>query len=226
MLLGWLSTLLVFTDLQAQVVNDATPQVWRDSLAQLNAAIRLYPRSTDLRLKKAAVNIELGQWDYAAEEYSRVLEIDEHNLAALFYRAYVHVEQHRYDLARADYERFLTLVPKNFEAQLGLATVKRKLRRQADAMDELNRLVQLFPDSALAYAARADYEASLGQYEIALYDWDEALKRRPGDLSLTLSRIDVLIALRRHDEAWHQLQLLMKQGVHRSQLKPWIDRCK
>ena len=57
-------------------------QEWRDSLATLNRLIDNNPRSTDLRLKKAAVNIELGQWEYAVEEYGRVLQLDKKNLAA------------------------------------------------------------------------------------------------------------------------------------------------
>jgi len=203
-----------------------TRQEWRDSLTRLNDSIRLKPYDTDLRLRKAAVNIELEQWDYAAEEYGRVLRIDPKNLAALYYRAYVNTTLRRYDLAKSDYEAFLTIVPKHFEAQLGLAMIKRKLEHSADALDELNRLVQAFPDSALSYAARAGYEAELKQYDLALYDWDEALKRAPRNKEYQVSKVDVLIAMKRYDEAWRQLEQLMRQGVPKAALKEWIDKCK
>lgn len=136
-------------------------QEWRDSLAALNKAIALQPRSTDLRLRKAAVNIELNQWDYAIDEYGRVLQLDADNLAARYFRAYAHNHQRHYDLALRDYEAFLAQVPSHFEARMGLAMVKRKLGRQVDTVDELNRLVQQHPDSAVAYAVRADYEREL-----------------------------------------------------------------
>ena len=203
-----------------------TRQEWRDSLTRLNDSIRLKPYDTDLRLRKAAVNIELEQWDYAAEEYGRVLRIDPKNLAALYYRAYVNTTLRRYDLAKSDYETFLTILPKHFEAQLGLAMIKRKLEHSADALDELNRLVQAFPDSALSYAARAGYEAELKQYDLALYDWDEALKRAPRNKEYQVSKVDVLIAMKRYDEAWRQLEQLMRQGVPKAALKEWIDKCK
>ena len=203
-----------------------TRQEWRDSLTRLNDSIRLKPYDTDLRLRKAAVNIELEQWDYAAEEYGRVLRLDPKNLAALYYRAYVNTRLRRYDLAKSDYETFLTIVPKHFEAQLGLAMIKRKLEHSADALDELNRLVQAFPDSALSYAARAGYEAELKQYDLALYDWDEALKRAPRNKEYQVSKVDVLIAMKRYDEAWRQLEQLMHQGVPKAALKEWIDKCK
>lgn len=213
--------IITFSSLYAQ-----TPQEWRDSLHSLNQLIRQYPYNTDLKLRKAAVNIELGQWEYAADEYSRVLEQDSKNLGALYFRAYANTQLRRYDLARSDYEAFLTVVPKNFEAQLGLAMVKRKMGRQTDTLEELNKLVQQFPDSALAYAARAGYEAELKQYDVALFDWDEALKRQPQNTDFLISKVDILITLKRHTEAWAILSDAMKRGVPRSVLKEWIDRCK
>lgn len=203
-----------------------TPQEWRDSLHTLNQLIRQYPYNLDLKLRKAAVNIELGQWEYATDEYSRVLEQDPKNLGALYFRAYANTQLRRYDLARNDYETFLTVVPKNFEAQLGLAMVKRKMGRQMDTLEELNKLVLQFPDSALAYAARAGYETELEQYDVALFDWDEALKRQPSNTDFLISKVDILITLKRHTEAWAILSDAMKRGVPRSVLKEWIDRCK
>jgi tetratricopeptide (TPR) repeat protein len=177
------------------------PTAWRDSLRTLNRQIDLSPRSTDLRLKKAAVNIELEQWEYAAEEYGRVLQLDPKNLAALYYRAYTYTHLNRPDLAQGDYETFLTIVPRHFEARLGMAMTKRSLGRQVETMDELNLLVQQFPDSAMAYAARANYETELKQYDAALYDWDEAIRLRPGMADFIASKAQVLRAMKRDDEA-------------------------
>jgi tetratricopeptide (TPR) repeat protein len=100
-----------------------TPQQWRDSLAVLNKGIEHYPKSTDLRLRKAAVNIQLDQWEYAVEEYGNVLRIDPENLAALYYRAYCNSHLRQYAMAKSDYESFLKLAPMNMEARLGLALV-------------------------------------------------------------------------------------------------------
>ena len=204
----------------------SSSQAWRDSLQVLNKAISLEPRNTDLRLKKAAVNIELGQWEYAIEEYGRVLALDQKNLAAFYFRAYAHTNQRHYDLAKNDYESFLAIVPKHFEAQLGLAMVKRALGRKTDTIDELNRLVQQFPDSAKAYAARAAYETELKQFELALFDWEEAMKREPRNLEFLVSRVDVLLTLKRHEEAWALLNDALRRGVPRAALKEWIDKCK
>lgn len=190
------SLLLLLILANAVAVCGQTPQQWRDSLSVLSRLITQSPQSTDLRLRKAAVNIELDQWEYAVEEYGRVLELDARSLPALYYRAYAHNHLRRYDAARADYERFLSLMPRHFEARFGLAMVLRNLGRRTEVLDELNRLVEQFPDSALAYAARADYEAEQGQLELALYDWDEALRLAPANTEFLSARQRVADAMK------------------------------
>ena len=46
-----------------------TPQQLRDSLSALNREIALSTTySVDLHLRKAAINVQLQQWDYAIDE--------------------------------------------------------------------------------------------------------------------------------------------------------------
>ena len=203
-----------------------TRQQWRDSLEVLNAQIGKDPQNLHLHLLKAEANINLEQWDYALAEYGKILHTDEKNLAALYFRAYVHTHQHHYDLARVDYEAFLRLQPTHFEARLGLAHVLQKMGRKTDTFDELNRLVQMFPDSADAYAARAAFEMEQKQYDIALYDWDEAIHRKPLQSGFVVSKADILINLNRINEAREELNAAIKRGVPRYALKEWLDKCK
>ena len=203
-----------------------TPKQWRDSVSVLIEQINLHPKNVDLRLKKAEANINLSQYDYAAEEYSKVLKQDERNLAALYFRAYCYTQLRQYSMARADYDAFLAIQPEHLEAHLGLARVLQLLNRRADAVDELNRCVQMFPDSADAYAARAAYETQLKQYDAALYDRDEALRLRPNDASLTVSKVDILLNLGRIREAREALDKAVKQGTTRAALREWYDKCK
>lgn len=212
--------------LTASGLHAQTPQQWRDSLAHLNHLIAQQPQSTDLRLKKAAVNIELNQWEYAIEEYGNVLQLDQRNLAALFYRAYAFTTLRRYGEARADYERFLQIAPINMEARLGLATVLENLGRTTDALDELNRTVQMFPEAAVVYAARALLESKLHQVEPALYDWTEAIRRDPSNTGYVVSKVDLLLQQNRRSEARRELDEAISRGESRNQLKEWFDRCR
>jgi len=203
-----------------------TPQQWRDSVSTLMEQIRLHPQNIDLRLKKAEANINLQQWDYAISEYGDVLRLDERNLAALYFRAYCHSQQQHYDLAKVDYETFIRIDPTYLQAHLGLAHTFQKLGRRADTVDQLNRCVQLFPDSASAYAARAAYETSQQLYDVALFDWDEAIRREPKNVEYAVSKIDVLLRQHRILDARLALDDLVRQGTSRAALKEWYDRCR
>lgn len=214
-------TLIVAVCAQAQ-----TPREWRDSVSYLIEAIRQNPKSIDLRLKKAEANINLQQWEYAVQEYGYVLRLDERNLAALYFRAFCHSQLKHYDLARVDYEAFLTLQPLHFESHLGLAHTLQKLGRQTETLDALNRIVQLFPDSADAYAARAAYETERRLYDVALYDWDEAIRRKQGKVEYVVSKVEILIRQGRCREAREALDAAVMKGTPRGALKEWYDQCR
>ncbi len=207
-------------------VQAQTPREWRDSVSVLIEAINKAPKNIGLRLLKAEANINLQQWDYAVQEYGYVLRLDDQNLAALYFRAFCHTQLRHYDLAKVDYETFLTIKPEHFEAHLGLAHTLQKLGKKTDAFDELNRIVQLFPDSADAYAARAAYEAEQKLYEVAVYDWDEALRIQPGNVEYAISKVDALIRQGRRQEAREQLDAIVRRGTPRGALKQWYDQLK
>ena len=216
-----MSLMLMAVCAQAQ-----TPQQWRDSVKTLMEQIRLHPQNIDLRLKKAEANINLQQWDYAISEYGDVLRLDEKNLAALYFRAYCYTQQHHYDLAKVDYETFIMIDPLQLSAHLGLAHILQKLGRKADTIDQFNRCVQLFPDSASAYAARAAYETEQKLYDVALYDWDEAIRLQPKNVEYAVSKIDALLRQRRILDARLALDELVRKGTPRAALKEWYDRCR
>lgn len=218
--------LLITLFMYGVCVQAQTPREWRDSVSVLIEAINKAPKNIGLRLLKAEANINLQQWDYAVQEYGYVLRLDDQNLAALYFRAFCHTQLRHYDLAKVDYETFLTIKPEHFEAHLGLAHTLQKLGKKTDAFDELNRIVQLFPDSADAYAARAAYEAEQKLYEVAVYDWDEALRIQPGNVEYAISKVDALIRQGRRQEAREQLDAIVRRGTPRGALKQWYDQLK
>jgi len=192
----------------------------RDSLQMLNRQIAAQPANTDARLRKAALNISLGQWDYAIDEYGRVLDIDSANMAAYFYRAYAHNRLRHYDSARQDYEAMLRLMPRHYEAQLGLAVTLEKMERNADALEELNKLVQAYPDSALAYAVRAELEEKSRMWDAAVFDWDEAIRRRPlADYYVAKARL--LLKMNDRRQAKQVISDALKQGLPQAALRDW-----
>ena len=69
-------------------ISAQSKQQLREELKEATAALSLRPDSLDLRLKKAALNMQLEQWEYALSEYNYVLRLDPENPAGLYYRAY------------------------------------------------------------------------------------------------------------------------------------------
>ncbi len=86
-------------------------QALRDSLAHATDILAYHPDSIDLRLKKAAWNIQLEQWNYAKDDPDKVLYLNNTNIAGLFYRAFVNEKLNRFNFARLDYRNLPVLVP-------------------------------------------------------------------------------------------------------------------
>lgn len=198
----------------------------RDSLKLAMEQLSYHPDSVDLRLRKAAWNMQLGEWQYAKDEYDWVINHHPDNLAARYYRAYANTQLRRYNFARLDYETVLRVVPGNFDARLGLALLNQKDHHYTEAMDGVNMLVSTYPDSATAWAARAGIEKERDMKELAAYDYGEALRREPDNRDWLLARADLLIALRRYDEARKDLDRLVALGVSRGQLRDMYRQTK
>lgn len=203
-----------------------TTKEMRDSLKAAARELSFHPDSVDLMLKKASWNLQLGEWIYAKDEYDKALSLQPTNIAALYYRAYVNERLNRYHFARLDYEHLLTLVPGNFEAQLGLALLNQKDNRFTQAMDQINRLVNQYPDSAIAYAARGGMERERKMYELAIYDYGEAIKRDSRNVDYRVNRIDLYLILGRREEAREELDSLVRMGVPRPSLSAFYNRLK
>ena len=199
---------------------------WRDTLTVLNKQIAQSGWSTELHLRKANANLQLKQWQYAVDEYALVLQHESRNPAALFYRAYAYTHLRRFDLARNDLNDLLILLPHHFEARLSLAVVLQQLGRKQEALDHLNQAVQQCPDSAVAYATRANLERDMKQDEAALYDWQKAEELSPKDPTYVVSHVDLLLVLERRKEARKVLDAAVKRGIPRGMLLEWYNKCK
>jgi tetratricopeptide (TPR) repeat protein len=216
-----ITLLLGILPLQAQ-----NAKQWRDSLEMLSNAVDLNPSSSDLRLKKAAVEIELGQWEYAIDEYTIILKKAPDNPAALFYRAYANEKLSRYKMARADYENFLRVAPMNFAARMGLALVNQHDKHFTEAFDQINMLVEMYPDSATAYAARAGIEKERGAIDASIFDWTKAIQLDEKNKDYYLSRAELYLIAGKRDDARSDLEKAIRLGTNRLSLKGMMDRCK
>ena len=199
---------LLLVAIQSQLTVKAQVN-WRDSLNAINKQIAESAWSTDLHLRKAAVNMELKQWQYAVDEYALILQREPKNPAALFYRAYANTHLRRFDLSRNDLNDLLAIVPTHFEARLSLSVVLQQLGRKQEALDML-----------------ANLERQLKQDDVALYDWERAEQLAPRDPTYVVSHVDLLLVLGRNREALRVLDAAVKRGVPRGMLAEWYRKVK
>ena len=218
-------------------VNAQTQQELRDSLSMINRLIEQHPNAYKLKLRKAALNIEFGEWEYALDEYTKVLEIVPDNPTALYYRGYVYQHLRRFADARRDYERLLLAEPQNEHALMGLILTNLEDNRITEAFDGANRMVEMFPSSAQAYAVRAEVERHENMMSPALEDIRKAIeiedvevqKKYPitVDDDITayqLTAFELYMQQKDHKAARGCLDYLIKNGVPRAYLNSYYTR--
>ncbi|MCI6829980.1 MAG: tetratricopeptide repeat protein [Prevotella sp.] len=203
-----------------------TQKEWRDSLSVLNRQIMSSEYSSDLYLRKAAVNLELEQWDYAIETYTDILKREPANPAALFYRAYAQGKMRRYELAANDYRTFLKVAPENVDGMLALAYIYIKQGKNKEAMDNYNRIIEIFPDHSVAYASRASLETTENFLDAALMDWNKAIEFDSKNIDYIVSKADLLIRMNRKSEARRTLDEAVRKGAIRGQLRELYNKTK
>lgn len=201
----------------------------RDSIRILSQQIEQQPRNVELRLKKAALNVEAEQWQYALDEYTNVLDIDPKNITARYYRGFVNQKMGRYSFARTDYESVLAVNPDDMHTMMGLALTNLADGHSTTAYDQANILVTAYPDSVAAYAVRAEVESTLGMNDAAVEDIMKAIEmedknpqsqlRMDDDIvTYYLQAFDYYFAMGNKYDARACLDLLVKRGIPRPYL--------
>lgn len=196
----------------------------REELNLLSDSLGRDPDNTALRMRKAACNLQLEEWQYAKSEYDYILDRDPSNSTALFYRAFANTKIGRHGFARADYEALLAIVPNHFEGQLGLALLNQKDKRYVEAMDQINILIEQNPESAIAYAARGGMEKERGMIELAEYDFTQAISLDPENKDYILNRADLRIKMGKYEDAKDDLDRLVELGTQRAALTEFYGR--
>ena len=107
-----------------------------------------------------------------------------------------------------------------------MAVVQQQLGRKQEALDNLNLAIQQCPDSAVAYAARANLERDMKQDDAALYDWQKAEELAPRAPTYVVSHVDLLLVLERRKEARRVLDAAVSRGIPRGMLVEWFAKCK
>lgn len=149
------------------------------------------PNLHHIRRARAVVAVQLHHFQEAQSDCDALLALSptkEERCKLLFVRATALMGQRLNREARKDLETLCFLDPKNENAPIMLALSLHDEGRSQEAIELLNRHIQVNPENVEAYTLRGTIYEALNLNDLALLDYDEAIKRQPEHADLYLER--------------------------------------
>jgi ATP-dependent Clp protease ATP-binding subunit ClpC len=149
---------------------------WEEAVAAFEAALVEQPDLLDAAVGLARVRELRSQWSYAADAWSRVLELDGRHAEAANGRAEALRQAGCYRAALPAYDAALALAPdaNHLYALAGRAEVLRMLGRPDEALAWFDRALAVDARHVFALRGKAAALNALGRFEPALPYWQNA----------------------------------------------------
>jgi len=150
------------------------------AFADYNTALSIDPQYVDALVNRAAIYSMQGNVDKAIADLDRAIELQPNHALASYNRGYAHFARRDYAKAIADYTRAI-----HADARMSWAFNNRCLTRVisgldlADALADCDQALKLQPDSVETRETRGFVYLKLGEREIALHEYDAALRTDP-----------------------------------------------
>ena len=131
-------------------------------------------------LARGMLHSKLGDDRRAAEDFSRVIELEPDNAEALENRAAAPDALGEHRLAREDYDAVIRLEPDNAVALYSRGACLAHMGDLTGALADFDRSVAIEPGDAIPYFNRGCTHAGMGDPRRALDDFDQAIALEPG----------------------------------------------
>ncbi len=160
----------------------------KDALQAFSDGLTLQSGNQNLLIDRASLYLTMGSETRALTDLDNLLTINPDHLQGLFYRAYVYRKQHLMMKARRDYEHLITLQPDNREARISLAMLNADDNRPQEAMEQADIIVRYWPSYATGWIVRGGLHQKRRNFELALYDMNQAISLEPDNPDFYISR--------------------------------------
>ena len=197
-----------------------------EALEAYTMALNITPYATSILLNRAALYMEKNLLNKAYVDYCNVIDLLPENIEARLFRAYIYMEQRQYAEARIDYNVVLGKDAKNRTARLGIIMLDEKEGRYASARDGLNLMIQENPHDTSLLKMRANIELEDNHPELALVDIEEVINVTPADAEAYIMQGDILLSMKKKDEARKAYEQAIKHGIPRPELEERLRQCK
>ncbi len=146
----------------------------------LDISIAVRPRSAVLLARRASLAVRVGQLAAAVDYASRALEVDAANLEALVVRGRSRARLKDYKESLPDLDAAVEQRPGDHDLVFERAHSRQQVKDWKGASDDYSLLIERAADrQPLAFCNRSYCRGKLGEYQGALADGDEAVKRTP-----------------------------------------------
>jgi tetratricopeptide (TPR) repeat protein len=157
---------------------DAPPYFQR-ALKDLDRALTLSPRRTDILHNRAGCRGLLKDFDGALRDFEEILRIEPDSPVVYNNRGMIRMERQDLDGARADFDRAIQAIPGHYEALVNRSQVLQRQGKLDPAMADIEAALRINPQDGKAYYGRANIRMRKGDVEGATADLDDALKWDP-----------------------------------------------
>lgn len=137
---------------------------------------------------RAAIYLNMGEYDKAIHEYDRALELDPAHVQAYHDRGLAHVQRQQYTEAIADFSEVIALNPQHTDACYNRGLVYARQNAFDQALADYDQALALDPDNALIYNSRGNVHYNTKDYARAIADYDQAIQHNPAYADAYLNR--------------------------------------
>ena len=135
--------------------------------------------ASDVLLTQARSAIRSAKYQNALQKVDEILAKNPTDAAAWCLKGEAQIRLKDATAALESFNKAIQADKGNINAVVGKANTLAELKKEAEAQELLRQAISMMPTSAVDYLARGAAYRGLGQYEKALADYDEALKRNP-----------------------------------------------
>jgi len=185
--------------------------LYDEALSNFLKAIDLYPDDAGSLNGAGFALANLQRLDEAGVYYDRAIDLDPDNATYLFNRGLLRNRLNQHSAARSDFEQAQHIDPLFFEALIELLAVLVELRCYEEATTYLERAEKLDPESPEPPFYRALLAERQGAPQQALEHLEVCLQRDPTSLQVLNNKGNILLGLKRLDEAIACFDFILEQ---------------
>ncbi|KAG3203264.1 hypothetical protein PC128_g2648 [Phytophthora cactorum] len=137
----------------------------------------------------------------AADEYSRAIQLNPHHFKAYFNRGFVYDKMRRFDAAVEDYTQALEMDPHNAFALYNRGISLDRSGDYQGALADFTRAIELLPTNADFYHNRGFCHRKQGNFELAIADYSRAIEFNPDHFKSLYNRAYSYDKLGRYEDA-------------------------